>query len=167
MKLCRRCGNSKPHAEFYKSSASKDGLYPYCKACKNADNRAWKQANKDKHNEHSRKWREKNGETWKWTIIKSKYGLTQEQYEAILARQGGLCAVCRKLPGMKGFHIDHDHSCCDAKGSCGKCVRGLLCFSCNTGIGILGDSPQVLMNAAAYLQGDKLTLEPAEDIIVV
>lgn len=49
-------------------------------------------------------------------------------------RQGGLCAACRDKPPTQ---VDHDHSCCSGKTSCGKCVRGLLCSKCNLIAGLL------------------------------
>lgn len=83
-----------------------------------------------------------------------RYGLTVAEYEAILARQGGVCAICRQVSAP--WHVDHDHSCCPMKlRSCGKCVRGLLCSKCNTGIGQFRDDPQWLMRAGAYVMGGK------------
>jgi hypothetical protein len=85
----------------------------------------------------------------------SRYGLTPEQYASLLAAQGGLCAICRTAtPGAMGeWKIDHDHSCCPgrSKKSCGDCVRELLCNNCNVGIGMLKDSPELLMSARDYL----------------
>lgn len=79
-----------------------------------------------------------------------KYGLTMEKYESLLADQGGKCAICRQ-PSPK-YHVDHDHSCCPRKlRSCGKCVRGLLCSPCNTGLGHFKDNPIVVSVAAGYL----------------
>lgn len=49
------------------------------------------------------------------------------------------------------MHIDHDHSCCPGKGSCGKCVRGILCRNCNVGLGFLKDSIPRLEDAISYL----------------
>lgn len=70
-----------------------------------------------------------------------KYGLTLEQYDEMLAKQGGVCAICKKPETRKGsewLSIDHDHKCCpQTKGCCGKCVRGLLCHNCNRWLGIL------------------------------
>lgn len=86
-------------------------------------------------------WREERGgrEIERAYHLKKIYGLTLEQYDAMLRRQGGVCAICRKPPvlGEKPLAVDHDHKCC--KGSrtptCGKCVRGLLCMSCNHRLG--------------------------------
>lgn len=83
-----------------------------------------------------------------------KYGLTPADYDRMLRDQGGGCAICGTTePGnSKHFHVDHDHSCCDVKGkSCGKCVRGLLCNACNTGLARFQDSPRLLEEAASYL----------------
>jgi hypothetical protein len=80
-----------------------------------------------------------------------KFGITAERYQHMLESQGGACAICRK--SFHSYSIDHDHRCCPEKGtSCGKCVRGLLCSNCNLAIGMLGDDPERLITAAAYLQ---------------
>lgn len=86
-----------------------------------------------------------------------KFGLTPEAFDALLAAQGGRCAVCGTDNPKRGnrvatWTIDHDHSCCPGKTSCGECVRGLLCSPCNRGMGILGDDPDILEAAAAYLR---------------
>lgn len=89
--------------------------------------------------------------------LKEKSNLTPEQYEEMLAQQGGTCAICGGTDpagrwGAYGrFHVDHDHACCPGKSSCGRCIRGLLCGKCNIGLGSFGDDPQVLVAAAAYL----------------
>lgn len=82
----------------------------------------------------------------------AKYGITIEWFEATLKRQGGVCAVCGGTP--KVFAVDHDHACCSEQNkSCGKCVRGLVCIKCNTGLGMFNDSPTALRAAADYLDG--------------
>jgi hypothetical protein len=67
----------------------------------------------------------------------ARYGLTKEQFDQLLEAQQNTCAMCRE-PFQEGqpICIDHDHACCPSeKRSCGKCIRGLLCRSCNTSLG--------------------------------
>lgn len=66
-----------------------------------------------------------------------RYGLTQEEFDALLGAQGYACAMCHTaFKDGRPIFVDHDHACCpDEKRSCGKCVRGLLCLSCNTALG--------------------------------
>lgn len=70
----------------------------------------------------------------------SEYGLTYDQYQAIVAAQSGLCAICKETPVAV---VDHDHAL-------GR-WRGVLCGNCNTGLGMFGDSPDRLRAAADYL----------------
>jgi hypothetical protein len=84
-----------------------------------------------------------------------KYGLSEEQFAELLRQQAGRCAICGAAePG--GRHgtwcVDHDRRCCPRSGSCGSCVRGLLCSACNLAIGLLGDDPKVIAAAAAYVK---------------
>lgn len=85
--------------------------------------------------------------------IANKYGLTLELYAAMHAAQQGRCRICGVKADGAVLAIDHDHSCCPADGeSCGSCVRGLLCSSCNKGIGFLKDDPEILRRAIEYLE---------------
>ena len=80
------------------------------------------------------------------------YGLTNEQLAAMLGR----CAICGTTePGTKGWQVDHDHACCPGVGSCGNCVRGVLCVECNMGIGRFHDDPARLLAAIDYLTRPK------------
>lgn len=78
--------------------------------------------------------------------IKQKYGISKEQYEEMVSRQGGLCAICR-FPNEKPLRVDHNHDT--------NAVRGLLCDSCNQGIGQLKDDVQILKAAIAYLEAHR------------
>lgn len=80
-----------------------------------------------------------------------KYGLTLEQYRALVESQEGVCALCQQPPS-RAFDIDHDHSCCPELPACGECVRGLLCFNCNSALGKLKDNVDTLKRAVAYLE---------------
>ena len=76
------------------------------------------------------------------------YGISQAEYEAMLAAQGGTCAICRtdEWPGKGNRpHVDHNHKT-------GR-VRGLLCGNCNNGLGNFGEDPARLRAAADYLEG--------------
>ncbi len=79
--------------------------------------------------------------------LKTKYGITLEQWNKLWAEQGEVCAICgTDTPtNNRGWATDHDHET--------GAVRGILCFSCNTGLGSFADSPEVLLKAVAYLQG--------------
>lgn len=59
------------------------------------------------------------------------------------------CGICGRDDQV--IHVDHDHSCCPGTRSCGNCVRGGLCGSCNMALGAFGDSVAVLQAAVAYL----------------
>ena len=74
----------------------------------------------------------------------NRYGVTHEQFEAMLASQGGRCAVCRtaETKGI-GWCVDHDHVT--------QRVRGVLCDACNKGIGFLQDDPAIIVAALRYL----------------
>jgi hypothetical protein len=70
----------------------------------------------------------------KWRL--SEFGLTVDQYNLMLDNQDGKCKICKSecITGNR-LAVDHDHTCCPGKQSCGKCVRGLLCLGCNTRLG--------------------------------
>lgn len=70
-----------------------------------------------------------------------KFGLTLSQFDGMLRLQSGCCDICHET--MDPPCVDHDHDT--------GIVRGLLCHSCNRGIGLLGDSPERLKNAISYI----------------
>lgn len=81
--------------------------------------------------------------------VEKTFGLSEEDYLALALKQAGGCAICGSNGSEKRKHatkylaVDHCHET-------GK-VRGLLCTTCNTGIGMFKDSPSLLRLAAAYL----------------
>src|SRR5208337_1476645 len=94
-------------------------------------------------------WQIKNRERKKAYHRQWVYGITQEEYDALFAKQNGRCAVCNEILAM--VHVDHDHQCCAGERSCGECVRGLLCADCNRGLGSFHDDPVNLLRAIEYL----------------
>ena len=80
-----------------------------------------------------------------WLRQLRKYGISEEEYGAMLLRQRGLCGICKRKPGKRRLCVDHDHKT-------GQ-VRGLLCHKCNSGNGFYGDDPRLTRAATAYLEG--------------
>lgn len=60
-----------------------------------------------------------------------RFGLTEAQYDELLASQEGRCAICLRKPHHRRLAIDHDHRCCPPGTACDNCRRGLLCNDCN------------------------------------
>lgn len=85
--------------------------------------------------------------------VERKYGISYSLFEKLYSEQLGRCAVCATplSEETKGAQVDHDHSCCPGAKSCGKCVRGLLCSSCNGGLGFFRDDVELLRSAITYL----------------
>ena len=71
-----------------------------------------------------------------------KYGITEDDYSDLFKLQKGMCAICGKTSKRK-LVVDHDHK--------SMAIRGLLCNSCNVGIGFLKDDPEITNKATAYL----------------
>ena len=99
--------------------------------------------------EHDDRDAEERAADWRSANVRARleaYGITLEDYAAMLKKQDGKCAICgARTPGSgkKMWSIDHDH----ATGE----VRGLLCGTCNTGLGMFKDSADNLRAAANYL----------------
>lgn len=142
MKICSKCNKEKTLGEFNKRKAAKDGLLSNCKECQTEYTRRHYSSNKDYYKLKANRWRSENG---RHSYV---YNLTDEQYAILCARYNGKCWICKTNDGK---HIDHDHSCCSEQGSCGKCVRGILCSGCNTGLGLFKDDSKRLANAIEYL----------------
>jgi len=75
----------------------------------------------------------------------AKFGITLDEYDALLAAQGGRCAICSSSPKTQRYAVDHDHQT-------GK-VRGILCMRCNHKLlGGARDKIELLVRAIKYLQ---------------
>lgn len=135
-KLCLRCGETKPAAEFHSNSSAADGLSSYCGPC---------------FCEIQADYRLRNPERVRLTNrsvkLKRSYGITVAEFDAMLAEQGGGCAICGSTVAngrWDSLHVDHHHAC----GS----IRGLLDNLCNSSLGIFDDDPDLLIKAAEYLE---------------
>lgn len=136
VKKCSKCGTDKGAYHYNKRSASKDGLTSRCTMCLNTK---------------AMKVRAKTPEVTRARNLKKRFNMTIDEYNVIFLKQKGKCAICTKAESgrdikgnVKWLSVDHHHG----NGE----VRGLLCNSCNTGIGKLGDSIKVLKSAIKYLE---------------
>lgn len=77
------------------------------------------------------------------------FGISLDQYRELLSKQGGRCPVCKTEfeNGNYSYPVDHAHS-----GPYRGRIRGIVHDRCNRGIGLLGDSPEILRAAADYIQ---------------
>ena len=161
MKQCVKCGEAKPLGEFYTERSARDGRRNDCKACNLAAKAARHAANPEPGRERAKRWNRENPERYAQRMaeyresgkkkvadrkshLKRTFGLTVEQYEVMLAAQGGVCAICERPPRDDiSLHVDHDHRT--------GVVRGLLCFRCNNAIGDLDEHVDTVQAAHDYL----------------
>ena len=102
-----------------------------------------------RNREKTRRWQEEHPGYHRANNLK-KYNLTPDQFDEILATQDGVCALCRMPSDRRALDVDHDHLCCPGSGSCGKCIRSLLCSPCNLKY-FRGDDPLSLLKFTVYV----------------
>ena len=129
---CKRCSEFLPENKFGSDKSRISGKSIYCKKCRA---RLAKESRKEKPQVGRNYSRLK------------RYGLTPEQYESMLERQNGVCAICHTSNpggGHRYLYVDHDHSTGE--------IRGLLCRDCNLMLGHSKDNQDSLQEAVRYLQ---------------
>lgn len=127
-RVCSTCNTEKPSSEFYleKDKRAQNGI---------AQRSTCKPCTED------RKYKR---------FIEKTYNFTFDQYEDLFDKQGGKCAICESRIGNNRtgrLFVDHCHET--------HKVRGLLCSSCNHGLGQFKDSPKLLQKAISYLTDNK------------
>jgi hypothetical protein len=153
--ICRRCEKDLPITEFWKSSYKASGYLQYCKECTNLNRKEYRDRQKTGTTKYTRKFTKEDYETPEYKehqrdrSLKRIYGISIEDYNLLFTNQDGSCAICKihqsKL--KRPLDVDHDHET-------GK-VRGLLCSNCNTSLGLLKDSTELLSHAIKYLEKNK------------
>lgn len=124
---CPVCKKTKPLSQWYTRRGGKRGSS--CKLC---------------HHEDARQRR-----------LKTLFSLTVEDYDTILAHQGGVCAMCRKPPKKLRLAVDHDHKT--------GLVRGLLCWHCNSALGKFNDDLEQMERGVDYLRNPPAVLALGEE----
>ena len=123
----------KYHHEYYRKNKAKLDAYK----------QQWKEENPDKAKQHQSTYAEKSKEKRQIWQREYRYGLSHDVFTRMLNEQSSSCKICeRSFEGTKVF-VDH----CHATGS----VRGLLCPSCNTALGLIKDDLLWLKRAKTYL----------------
>jgi hypothetical protein len=159
MKQCSKCQEFKEQNHFLKNKKCKSGFANICRKCDSIRQKIardkFKEKNPNKYKEYYREygkqWRLNNDDQRRDTIYKRLFNITLGDYNEILKKQNNVCAICKKPETsidkrnnkLRGLSVDHCHKT-------GK-VRGLLCRYCNTGIGLLRESQEILNNAITYL----------------
>lgn len=139
MKTCATCKTTKPLDAFYKRP---DGGAQYqCKECKKAYER---RRYAEDPEFRARTLARQTSVSARRRATERLYGMPYGDYQRLYDEQGGVCAICKSHPHSHALPVDHDHR----DGG----VRGLLCHNCNRGIGLLGDNPNRLRAAVAYLE---------------
>lgn len=172
---CRKCGKRRAMSKFYFDARFKGGIDIHCCSCRKAKVLKWRLANLDKvramkklshaanpepnrkrannwhlknrlkHLEYMANRRKNNPRAVRSSRLKSAFGITLEQYEALAAVQKHKCAICDvpQVEQRKKMAVDHNHDT-------GK-IRALLCHNCNVGLGNFKDNEQILTKAIQYL----------------
>lgn len=122
LKKCPNCTEVKAVSEFYRSKKDWTGYASWCIICYTTVYRIHGTRNSDRK-------------------LFSTYGITRVELNSMLEKQQHLCKICKSE--LVKPHVDHDHST--------GVVRGVLCSSCNTGLGMFKDNPESLRSAIEYL----------------
>lgn len=181
MKQCRICLKIKSLENFSNNKQRKDGKETLCKICKGIYDtkhiikidkkiKKYRQQyyldNKSKIKQNRKTYREKNKDLIKSSdklryennkngrkdraycyVFKSRYGISIEEKKELLLKQNNKCLLCSKELILLGkSHLDHDHQT-------GK-IRGVLCYSCNLGLGMFKDDIKILKKAVRYLKNN-------------
>lgn len=160
---CCACKQVKDASEFHKDRSNKRGLQWKCKSCNSELRKLFRKEHPDRvhrlnqlsyargSEQAKRRYRE-NRVHYRDYWLKTRYGISLAEYDAMVQRQGGKCAICQKT--KRRLDVDHHHA--------SDQVRELLCRSCNIGIGYLQESVEVLEGAIAYLKRHQAVVLPKD-----
>ncbi len=125
-KTCNHCGELKPFSAFWIRREVRDGRQTHCIMCQKSVSFT----------------PEKSRERY----LQKAYGISTAEYDELLVRQGGVCAICGAASDSRGRRlvVDHDHAT-------GR-VRSLLCGDCNYALGCFKDDANLIRLAAEYLE---------------
>ena len=129
--LSKTCKDCKKNPRYQRPKGILDS---YCLDCIGKRNKEWLEADPS---------RKAKARVRRRQALLYRYGLTEEDYDSIVASQDGKCPIC--LRKLSFTNVDHDHAT--------TLVRGILCRNCNVALGLLKDNPAIAFRAAFYLAG--------------
>lgn len=172
---CTKCGEFKKSEDFDRDASRPLGRRSSCKPCRAAHQREYRKRKPEIHRaqflrrilrnpERYKEIRRAAGKKYYRTHKevqndrrrRQKLGVPIGTYAAKLAEQGGGCAICGKIPGNRAHHLDHCHETGE--------VRGVLCPSCNRGIGAMRDDVELLQAAIDYLRRHKQDVDQCRSV---
>lgn len=141
---CNKCGSSKDIV------SGKN----VCRICRNSYMREWNSRHRESVRNRDREYKKKFPDKFRDSRLRSTFGISLDDYNAIFIKQNGVCAICERFDISYNMHgviknlcVDHDHK----TGS----VRGLLCMRCNKALGSFYDDISLLKNAIKYLSSQE------------
>lgn len=173
-RICKKCEQEKPLSEFAWRNRASGLRQSRCKPCAAAANRLSRQRNlqaargRDRAYHAANRGRRNTGRSERYkderaragrvsSVLKARFGITVEQYNEMLERQGNVCAICKRPETVthkgtvRALAVDHDRET-------GR-VRGLLCMNCNVALGHADDDLEWFERAAAYLRQGENRME--------
>jgi len=137
LKYCSKCKSILEQKKF-------SGKSPYCYDC--CLDISQDRLVTERERQRRRDQYKKGKASMKNAKLLRSFGITLAQYEAMLVAQNNKCCICgdENFTEGKCLAVDHNHTT--------NKVRGLLCGSCNAGLGMFKDSTTRLENAIAYLK---------------
>jgi hypothetical protein len=155
LRACATCQVTKPEDDFRLRKSHATGQHYRGKVCRECHQRkglAWRKANPDRVRLYNAAAKAKNPEYHRRNVLENyyrrKFGITIAGRDAMLAAQGGVCAICgTDAPRGKGWCVDHCHTT--------NRIRAILCQPCNLVLGHATESVDILRSAIKYLEQHK------------
>lgn len=138
---CSGCKQTKQLDEFYNAGAGKKSAY--CKPCTNE----YQKTRRREKGLLRTPEQKRDHNLWRY------HHITLEDYRQMFNAQNGRCKLCgiKAEDELNDLQVDHNHDCCPNKAwSCGKCIRGLLCGSCNRRMVTVDANPDFYSRALKY-----------------
>jgi hypothetical protein len=147
-KSCSQCKTEKPLSEFSPHKQLKSGVQSACKVCLAASKKREYHKHTQRYKDNGARYRKNNPRKTKSAVLEWNYGITIDQRDEMMLRQGAKCAICNVAQVNLGRSLNIDHSHRTGR------IRGLLCSECNHGLGKFRDRIDLLYRAIRYLETD-------------